>query len=254
MAFKLGRNRPTALVRSLHLRNYLMRTYPPAPVSDDWTPEAMASLNQMYLNDQLGDCVIACGAHLEGVLTGNASGTPIVYTNDQIVQQYSAISGYNGTPQTDNGCDEQTALNYWQQNGFAGGTKFAGWIRVNGADPTETRAAINLFGNLVFGVELPDAWLESMPSPGFTWDVAGNADPDNGHCFGGFGYVPGKIKISTWGMTGWITDAAVAQYGADTQGGELYTVLSEDWLSKVTTLSPSGFDWSQLQADLQAIT
>lgn len=252
--FKLGRNRPTALVRSLHLKNYLMRTYPPPPVSDDWTMAALTSLNQVYLNDQLGDCVIACGGHLEGVLTGNVTGVPITYSDDQILAQYKAIGGYNGTPQSDNGCDEQTALNFWQQNGFAGGTKFAGWIRVNGADPTETRSAINLFGNLVFGIELPDAWVSSNPTPGFVWDIAGDANQNNGHCFGGFGYQPGQIKISTWGMTGWITDAAVSKYAADAEGGELYTVLSEDWLSKVTSLSPSGFAWSQLQADLQAIT
>lgn len=252
--FKLGRNRPTALVRSFHLENYLMKTYPAPPPSDDWTAAAIPSLKKIYLNDIEGCCVISCGGHVEGVLTGNSTGVPIIYTDAQINQQYSAIGGYNGTPETDNGCDEQTALNYWQQNGFAGGTKFAGWIRVNGANPTETRSAINLFGNLVFGIPLPDAWINPFPSQNdFVWDTVGPANQNNGHCFGGFGYIPGRIKISTWGMTGWITDAAVAEYTANTLGGELYTILSEDWLSKVTTLSPSGFDWSQLQADLQAI-
>ena len=252
--FKLGRQRPISHCRSLHLKNYLMRSYAPPPAAVNWVTAAKPSLNLIYLNDTLGDCVIAWGAHMEGILTGNATGVPILYTEDQIKREYRIIGGYDGTPQSDQGCDEVTALNFWQQNGFAGGTKIAGWMRVNGADPTEVRAAIDLFGTITFGVELPNAWCSNMPSAsGFSWDTAGTPDPNNGHCFGGCGYVSGQINISTWGMTGWITDAAVAEYTANSDGGELYTVLSMDWLSKVTEKSPSGFDWSQLQADLASM-
>ncbi len=252
--FQLGRRRPVARGRALHLKNYLMRSYAPPPASVDWTPKAMPSIDEVYLNDALGDCVIAWGAHMEGILTGNATGTPIIYTYGQIKQQYSAIGGYvDGNPSTDNGCDEEVALNYWQQNGFAGGTKIAGWMRVDGTDPTEVRAAIDLFGTVTFGVELPAPWVRKMPtSSGFVWDVAGDPDPDNGHCFGGGGYEPGRIKIVEWGLWGWITDAAVAKYATTAGQGELYTVLSEDWISKATTKAPNAFDWSQLQADIES--
>src|SRR6185437_4913523 len=125
------------------------------------TTAAQASLSQVYLNDQLGDCVIAAIAHIVGVLTGNANGgNPFIYTNDQITALYSAIGGYvPGNSSTDNGCDEQTALNYWMQHGAPDGShQIAGWLSVNPEDPNEYKAAMWLFENLFFGMELPDVW------------------------------------------------------------------------------------------------
>jgi hypothetical protein len=251
----LGRNRPIARGRALRLKNYLMRGYPTPPASIDWTPLAKASIDQVFLNDRLGDCVIAWGAHMEGILTGNSSGTPIIYTDAQIIAQYSAIGGYQGTAATDNGCDEVTALNYWDQHGFAGGTKISGWIRVDATDPVEVRAAIYLFGSVTFGIELPDEWAAGIDTleNGFEWDVAGPADEQNGHCFGGGGYEPGRIKIVEWGMTGWITDAAVAMYAATRGAGEMYTVLSTDWMINSTSKAPNGFNWTQLASDLASM-
>ena len=81
----------------------------------------------------LGDCVIAGGYHVEAVWTGNA-GQLFTATDAQIVADYGAIGGYvPGDPSTDNGCDEQTAFNYWTKTGFANGTTLAGWLAVDAA-------------------------------------------------------------------------------------------------------------------------
>ena len=70
-----------------------------------------------------------------------------------------------------------------------------------------------LFENLYFGLELPDAWINPMPdAPGFVWDAAGPADPQNGHCVVGVGYTAQGITIDSWGMTGLLTDKAIAKY------------------------------------------
>jgi len=254
--FRLGRRRPVARCRALALGNYLMRSYAPPPATADWTAAAAAALAKVYLNDRLGDCVIAWGGHLEGVLTGNAAGAPIIYTDAQIEGVYSAVGGYvPGDPSTDDGCDEETFLNYIQASGFAGGTKIDAWIRVNAADPQEVRAAIDLFGAITITMELPDAWLDNdMPTgPGFTWDVAGDSDPENGHCVGSASYQPGKVGLSTWGMYGWLTDAALAAYAVPRAGGGCYVVLSEDWINKTSRDAPPGFDFSQLQADIASM-
>jgi hypothetical protein len=246
------------------LKNYLTRSLPTPPATCDYRNAAQAALSQMYGNDQLGDCVIAGMAHLVGLMTGNASGNPFIYSNDQIIGLYSAIGGYvPGNESTDQGCDEQTALNYWENNGAlppnttdpSGAHKIAGWLAVNGADPVECRAALWLFENLYFGIELPDAWINpSAPSAsGFTWDVAGAADPQNGHCVVGVGYDGNGITIDTWGMTGTMTNAAVAQYATQASGGELYTVVSMDSISTATQKTPNGFDWSQLIADFDSM-
>lgn len=255
--FRLGRNRPIARCPRLSLRNYLTLRIPPPPAACDYTKAASSALANIYGNDTLGDCVIAGMAHLVGLLTGNSGAPQFVFANDQIIALYSAIGGYvPGDPTTDNGCDEQTALNYWENHGAPAGSthKIAGWLSVDATDLTEVRTALWLFENLVFGMELPDPWINPMPAaPGFTWDTAGDPDPDNGHCVVGVGYNAKGVVIDTWGMTGLVTNAAVARYAGKAAGGELYTVVSQDGLNKATKKAPAGFDWSQLIADFDSM-
>jgi hypothetical protein len=254
--FRLGRKRPIARGPRFSLRNYLMRNLPPPPPACDYTKKARKVLSEMYCNDKLGDCVIAGMGHVVGTLTANAGGPPFLYTDAQIITLYSAIGGYvPGNPATDQGCDEVTALNYWENNGApAGQHRIAGWLSVNGADPEEFRTALWLFENLYFGLELPDAWVNDEPSKsGFVWDVAGPSNPDNGHCVAGFAYTAQGVTISTWGMTGTMTDAAIAKYATHGSHGELYTVVSQDGIDKATQRAPSGFDWSQLVADFDSM-
>jgi hypothetical protein len=256
-AFKMGRKRPVARCPRLSLRNYLMRSLPAPPPTCDYSKSASSSLSKVYENDTLGDCVIAGMAHVVGVLTGNAGTKPFLYSNSEIITLYSAIGGYvPGDPSTDQGCDEQTALNYWENNGAPAGSthRIAGWLAVNAADPNEYRTALWLFENLYFGLELPDAWVKPMPSSsGFVWDAAGPPNPDNGHCVAGVGYTAKGVTIGSWGMLGLITDAAIAKYAVRAAHGELYTVVSQDGINKATNKAPAGFDWSQLVADFDSM-
>lgn len=253
--FKLGRNRPVALGPRLSLKNYLTTALPAPPAALSYQRRARESLHKMYLNDSLGDCVIAAIAHTVGVLTANA-GDQFWYSDEQIVRLYSAIGGYvPGDPSTDNGCDELTALNYWLQNGApAGSHAIAGYVAIDPANAQEIQTALWLFENLFFGLNLPNAWIDPFPSEnGFVWDAAGAPNPNNGHCISCCGYYDGQVVISTWGMTGLITDAAVAKYGAIEAGGGLYAVLSDDAIAAAALKAPNGFDWQQLQADFKAI-
>ena len=123
---KMGRRRPVARGPRLYLRKYLEQALPSPPQSCDFSKPARPSLNNIYLNDKLGDCVIAAGYHIVGVETGNANDL-FNATNQQVTSDYSAIGGYvPGNSSTDNGCDEVTALNYWTEKGFADKTKDLG--------------------------------------------------------------------------------------------------------------------------------
>ena len=251
---KFGRKRPVAHCPRLSLKNYLGTVPVTPPVSVEYSAKAMLALTNVYENDVLGDCVIAGGYHIVGVATGNATGTPFVASTAQITADYSAIGGYvPGDPSTDNGCDEQTALNYWTQHGFANGTKLVGWMAVDATNMQEVMAAMYLFENLYFGIELPDAWVTPFPSsPGFVWDV-GTPDPNNGHCIMGVGYNAQGVQIDSWGMIGTVTWAAVAALCAGAGGGELYVMLSPDQLAKGQTKAPNGFNWTQLATDFNAM-
>jgi len=172
-----------------------------------------------------------------------------------IISLYSSACGYvAGDSSTDNGCIEVDVLNYWERVGLPSGHKIAGYLAVNPKDPLEVRSAIYLFENLIYGFELPDAWISPMPSgDGFTWDSAGAPNPQNGHCVVACGYNEKGPKIDTWGMLGTITDRATAFYASNENGGELYTVLSIDLVKRANLRAPSGFNWSQLVADFDTI-
>jgi hypothetical protein len=258
---KLGRRRPVSLTQHRPLQDYLAIRLPLPPPRCDFSTPARRSLNDIYLNDELGDCVIAGGAHVRGVTSGGA-GRLVTFSKDEIVKMYSAIGGYDpharpgpdGQNPTDRGCDEETALRYWCKTGFTDGVKLAGFLTVDATNAAEVKTAIWLFENVFFGVELPDHWVKPFPEgPGFCWDLAGNSDPENGHCFVATGYDDKGPMIDTWGMPGWITWKAAARYAVPSQGGQLYALLSPDMIARAKAKSPAGLDWAQLVADFDAL-
>ncbi len=246
----------------LSLRKYLrgLRAMT-LPASISYATLAATSLSQMYLNDSLGDCVIAGGYHLLGIATGNADGgSPFIATPGQITSDYSAIGGYvPGNPATDGGCDQPTAFAYWMGvnggKGFADGSYLGGYANVDATNVPEVQTAIVSFESVTFGVGLPDAWVSAISTlkPGDVWDVAGPANPDNGHDFIACGYDSVGVQICTWGMIITITWAAVAAYAVESAEGALYALLSDEQIAKGQTTSPNGLNWTTLLADLEAL-
>lgn len=254
-SFKLGRRRPVARGPRLSLRNYLLKSFPAAPAAADYAAKPAAFLAEVLGNDALADCTAAGAFHIGGALLANA-GAPIPFTEADVVKFYSATTGYvPGDPATDQGGNEQDVLNYWQRTGLVPGAhRITGYVAIDGGNADEVKAALWLFENLYFGVELPDAWVDPMPAAsGFTWNVAGSPGPDNGHCFAGVGYDGAGVTIDTWGMLGKITYAAVAKYAAAAGQGELYAVLGPDAIDQASGKAPNGFDAAQLLADFDSL-
>ena len=256
--FRCGRLQPTeaAIGPRMMLGKYAGVSLPSPPATCDYSPAAAQSISNVYKNDQLGDCVIAGIAHLVGIFTGNADGQPVIFSDGEIVQTYSAIGGYQpGDQSTDRGCDEVTALNYWRDNGApAGKNKIYGWIAVDSSDLDSVHLAMWLFENLFFGVALPSAWTNPFPQQtGFVWDVAGQPNPQDGHCIVGTGFNVQGVQIATWGMIGTMTNAAVQAYARQQAGGALYVVISDQSISKAKGKAASGFDFPQLVTDFNAM-
>src|SRR5215467_14579832 len=86
---KMGRRRHLARSPGLRFSDYILRTAKPAP-DCDYTKSALGSLDKMYLNDNLGDCVIAWLAHMFGVFNANAGGNQAIFSYWQILRQYMA--------------------------------------------------------------------------------------------------------------------------------------------------------------------
>jgi len=250
--YRLGRNHPKHPHGRSSFRDMLnARVLPQVTVPDstNYAAAAQPALADIYGNDSLGDCTIAAGFHIRGVTSFNG-GQGIVFTEDQVVQDYSAITGYDpnavlvdGQNPTDQGADENTVLAYWAQTGFPDGVLLDEYVSVNAADDAEVRLACYLFENLYFAVDLPDEFVSPMPSgSGFAWNLAGDPEPENGHAFSGVDLVPGGIVIDSWGMTGTFSQAAIEYYASPAQGGALFTLLSPDVISRLTQKSPAGYD------------
>lgn len=243
---KLGKKVIRLDTRTLMLAKYL----PAVPVA----PESMGYIKKvkkwpMYLNDSLGDCVIAGAGHMVEQWTVYA-GAPTLLTDQDILVGYEQVGKYvPGVPSTDQGCDMLTALNYWRNTGF-GGHKIYGYAKVNLSNLAEVKQAIYLFGNLYLGVQLPLAVssakkIWSAPTTGPAEErIAGSW---GGHCIPVVGYGATGSTVITWGNKMAMTWEFFKVY-AD----EAYALLSLDWIGS-NKLAASGFNFTQLQQDLSVL-
>lgn len=250
-----GRKKPIHGRKIPHLEDYLSKKaqqLPTPPSSLTYNPAAETGLRNVYDNDTLGDCTVAALCHLQNLWTAGA-GSLIIPTNAQVLQFYEG-SGYNpSNPNSDNGWTLEGAIQWLMQNGYPDDQKkIVAYVSVDVTNWTNVIIAAWLFG-LDFGVDLPAPWISPFPNgDNFIWDVAGAADPDNGHSFASIGYTATGITIDTWGLFGTITKAAVQQYCIQTSDGEILIPLSQETVNSATQLAPSGFNWSQLAADFDA--
>lgn len=252
-------------VDHLHVRHALTmkhvmrarRDLPVIPVRTSFTqaPALGTMLAQVFLNNQLGDCVVAARARRIGLLTGNAIGVPFVYTDAQLRGEYGRIGGYVADdPTTDNGCDPTVSADDGVKIGYADGSHDAGWVAVDVADWHEVMLANWVTnGACDLSMALPDSWIhEAMPRrDGDVWDVAcaGDPNPENGHCVAVVDHDAKRgLLVDTWGLRVWVTPAAVARYGAQRNHGILIAHVNRDAIAKSSQKAPDGFDWSAMLA------
>jgi hypothetical protein len=209
----------------------------------------------MYLNDELGDCVIAARYHRIGQLTALAKGKAFVAAREQLLADYHRVGGYVvGNEATDQGCDMVTNNNDGVSVGYADGSKDLGWVVLDGTNFEELKAAVWLFeGSVDLGIELPDAWVSPFPSNGGVWDVAGDPNPNNGHCVQVIDYDEDGVWVSTWGIVVKITKAALAKYLSKSAWGEAYLHLSPDQITAGNARAPNGVAWEDLVADFDRL-
>ena len=242
---KLGRIRPKSRPLCLHFGSYYTpEGATPPPASVDYSAKAAAAIAQMYLNDQLGDCVIAGKMHQLGIWSGNETGVPVLATDAEVKKQYRAICGPG-----DNGCNITDVLDYFKSSGLtAGGAtyKIDGYVSVDWTNKTLVQAAIFLFGSLTVGLNLPNDWLNT--ADGGIWDVT-DSPIVGGHDVCAVGYDDTGVTICTWGGKRTITWAAFADRR---WVEELYAQLAPLWYENAD-LAPSGFDAEALEADLAAL-
>jgi len=243
---KLGRKALRVDKRTLQLGDYLTPALKP-PARVDW--ESKLSGLGVMMNDRLGCCTIAAKGHLIQAWTAN-HGQQVIVPDSAILAGYEQACGYvPGDDSTDQGGNMLDVLNWFRKTGLAGHKPFA-FVAVNHNDKKHVELAVDLFGGCDIGIELPisaqrqEVW--SVPHGGAVGD--GERGSWGGHDVPIVGYSSVGPVCITWGRLLTMTWSFFKTYV-----DEAYAVLAPDWADGKVQ-APNGFDLTQLQADLAAVT
>lgn len=244
---KLGKRAVRIDPRTFRLQKYLNTRLPVPPAEVSWV--ATVPNWPMYLNDRIGDCVIAAMAHMVNQWSWYARGDEAPISDQDVLTVYERVGGYvPGDASTDNGCDMLSALNDWRKNGIRG-HKILGYAQVDQSNLTEVFQAIELFGSLFTGIQLPisaqDETAWTVPNGGPVMN--GSPGSWGGHAVPIDAASPKSRTCITWGSRLKMSPNFFRDYV-----DECYAVLSEDWI-ETSGLSPSQFNLAQLQVDLASL-
>jgi hypothetical protein len=252
LKLKLGKHPARHDPRTLLLASYATPALPAPPATMNLAKKVKGPWGMMD-NDQLGDCTCAAAGHLIMEWTANAQSKMFTPPDQQIVDAYSAITGYNPTTgANDNGAVELDVLNYWRQQGIAG-HKVAAFMALEPSNHTHVMDAVWIFGGCYIGLALPKT-AQAQTSNKQIWSVppagtGGDGAPGSwgGHAVPVVAYDSRSLTVVTWGALQTMTWGFWAAYC-----DEAYAILSPDFLQQKggQTVAPSGFNLAQLQADL----
>ncbi len=245
---KLGKKAAKHDPRTLDLKTYLSPKMVPPPPSHENFAKKVGNWPLM-LNDKIGDCTCAAAGHMIEQWTTYA-GDPFTPSDDEILKAYEVVGGYKpGDHATDHGAHLLDVLNFWRKTGIAG-HKIHAFVAVDPKDHEEIKASVVLFGNCAVGFAMPLStetqhhW--AVPETGLKGNGARGSR--GGHAVTIVGYDTHGLTVVTWGRLLRATWGFLDEYC-----DEAYAVLSHDWISKATKLSPTDFNLRSLQSDLRAI-
>lgn len=241
----LGKLAPDHSKRHLALAPYLTAPITAIPVHCDWLSRVDGW--PMYRNDEIGDCVWAMIGHAIKAWTTYA-GMPLEVTLDALLKGYHDVAGWvDGEPATDRGTVIQEALQYWKTHGVAG-HKILAFAKVNHRDADEMKAAINLFGALLVGIDFPVSAAKQFAA-GKPWTLVGrDGGSEGGHAIHVGQFEPKAYKLTTWGRVQTMTDSF-----ADKYVDEAWVVITPEWLTAAGT-TPTGLDLHGLGEALSQLT
>jgi len=244
---KLGKLSPAQDPRTLRLVDYLTPTYS-YPSQRRWTDPV--SGYSMKKNDHIGDCGPVGLANMIQTWTANA-GKEVNLTDDQVIEIYSKVSGYNPrTGENDRGVVLLDLLKIWKNEGFFG-HKIGAFASVNPKNVSQIKYAINTFGGTLNGIALPiisqnqTIWEEPFGPDIYSDD----ARPGSwgGHCVVGANYREKMFDNITWGSLKPTTFGYMAIYG-----DEMFAIFSPDFING-EGIAPNGIDRESLIRDLAAL-
>ena len=188
-------------------------------------------------NNDVGDCVLACAAHLVQLAAWHATKTWIPVLDQEVVNAYYALTGWNPTSTVkDPGMFVNVGFDYAMRTGFSG-HKLGGYYRSIYA-PGDLRYGLDVhsmkragierllsgFGGAAVAIDLPVNAHNKPLGPWVEADVAGGSA--GGHCIPIVAYDPAWLYCVTWGRIvkmDWAFLTATSR--------EFYFAYAEDWMT-----------------------
>ncbi len=246
---KLGRSRKSRYDRRTPwLSRYLdARAYDAPPPHDDWTGPTSA---YTYLgNDRVGNCTYAALGHMFQQRSA-LIGMSCRLTEGHVIDAYKAGTGYDGSPETDNGGQMIDALIRAKHVGI-GPYKIEAFARVNVHDDVEMKAALHAFGCVYVGASLP----RRIRSQGASWYLPPadqRTEDDVVDSLGGHAFLYTGQQRGSWIAMPWVEKTRIDDPWSDLQVDEGWVALCPLW-SSAMRVAPNGFDYQRLLRDLSAI-
>jgi hypothetical protein len=221
-----------------------------APKAVDYQSNVEKELGKfpMFRNDEIGNCTCAAKAHGLQIMN-DIAGHDFSPTTEQVVEAYHLSCGYvEGRPETDNGGIMLNVAKWWRDNAITE-HKILAFARVDIPDRNEVKLAIDIFGGVDMGVNLPLS-AQAQEESGDVWHVvngnSGRPGSWGGHDMWCSRYDGKHLYYVTWDEQKPATWSWVEKY-AD----EAYAYITEDWLD-AQGKTVTGLDIAGLRRDLEA--
>lgn len=245
--------RPPKRAARLELHRFLnpeLGAIPPHPAAADHL--GLVRTWGLYGNDRYGDCGPVSVANYIRLVSTYLTGVEVDVPLDAVFDLYRRSGNPDFNPDTgagDNGVDMQTMLEAMYHGGIAG-IKPVAFAAVNPTDPEVLRAAISIFGAVLFGSVL-DTAQETQFESGHAWDYLEGSPLWGGHATLVGQYTPpngfSDFSLVTWGQVQHATDRFVIR-----QNQEAWVVIMKDHFG--TRAFQEGIDVNALAEDYKALT
>jgi hypothetical protein len=203
--YKLGKSPAKRDKRNIKF-SAMLKKMPAVPPQWDFDNDIAKSPipTPMFLNDQLGDCVIAGRAHMTIRFEYFEQKEKILPIKDnEVLSEYkreggSMVEGQQGLNMLD-------SLNWWRKKGWkTGGETYSifSFAELDRSGINEVKVAIRYLNGAYIGLSLPNSWQDQI-GRGQPWTVvpgpSGKPNPHNGHCVYLCGYNASGPVCVTWG-------------------------------------------------------
>jgi hypothetical protein len=249
--FKLGKNPAKRDKRNIKFAA-ILKKLPAVPLRWDFDSDIATTPmpTPMFLNDELGDCVIAGRAHMTLRFEYLEQRGKILSIDDvkDVLKEYkreggSMVEGQQGLNMLD-------SLNWWRKKGWkADGKTYSihAFSELDRDGIDEVKVAIRYLNGAYVGLSLPNSWQDQI-NRGQSWTVVpgpnGKPNPHNGHCVYLCGYTSGGPVCVNWGRKQTMTWEYLTAYS-----DEIYAIVD----NRDRFVKNSPVDVNQLEAILKTI-